>query len=317
MKKYKLITVIFVIILLFEFFIIWSGKKSRNFIAATAIPEKYKIYLITMDKTTQYWYYLNNGVSTMSELLGITYIWDAPQKRNADEQINIISNAVSNGADALMIAATDPVKVSGVIEDAIANGVKIIYVDSPSNVEGIVTLATDNYSAGITAGETMILQLDSEGIESGSIGIVGSFLETRTTTERERGFRDAIENDGRFILLDTKYSGQDRILAQTMALSYIIEEPDLVGIFGVDEITTIGVGNAIKSNPKNIVGIGFDITETIQKFIDEGYIKAVMVQSPFTMGYLGLSQTIAALKGYDTGSPFINTGIIVRTKYSY
>lgn len=317
MKKYKFITGIFVIILMLELFIIWYDKKSQNFITTTAIPENYKIYLITMDKTTQYWYTLNDGVSTMSKLLGITYIWDAPQKRNADEQIDIISNAVNNGADALMIAATDPVKVSGVIEDAIAGGVKIIYVDSPANVEGIVTLATDNYSAGITAGETMILQLESEGIENGSIGIIGSLQEQRTTTERERGFREALENDGRFKLLETKYSGQDRVLAQTMALSYIIEYPDLVGIFGVDEITTVGVGNAIKSNPKNIVGIGFDITETIQKFIDDGNLKAVMVQSPFTMGYLGLSQTIAALNGYDTGSPFINTGITIRTTYSY
>lgn len=316
MIKYKLITAIFVLILMFELFIIWY-EKSQNFITTTATPENYKIYLITMDKTTQFWYSLNDGVSTMSKLLGITYIWDAPQKRNADEQIDIISNAVNNGADALMIATTDPVKVSGVIEDAIARGVKIIYVDSPANVEGIVTLATDNYSAGITAGETMIHQLESEGIKNGSIGIIESFVEQRTTTERERGFRDAIENDGRFILLDTKYAGQDRILAQTMASSYIIEQSDLVGIFSTDEITTIGVGNAIKNNNKNVVGIGFDITETIQKFIDEGYLKAVMVQSPFTMGYLGLAETIAALKGYDTGSPFINTGITIWTKYSY
>lgn len=42
-----------------------------------------------------------------------------------------------------------------------------------------------------------------------------------------------------------------------------------------------------------------------------------MVQSPYTMGYLRLGETIAALQGYDTGSPFINTGIIVRTKYSH
>ena len=250
MKKYKFITGIFVLILMFELFIIWYDKKSQNFITTTAIPENYKIYLITMDKTTQYWYTLNDGVSTMSKLLGITYIWDAPQKRNADEQINIIRNAVNDNADALMIAATDPVKVSGVIEDAIAKGVKIIYVDSPSNVEGIVTLATDNYSAGITAGETMIQQLESEGIKNGSIGIIGSYLESRTTTERERGFRDTIENDGRFKLLETKYAAQDRILAQTMALSYMIEYPDLIGILGVDEITTIGVGNAIKSNSK-------------------------------------------------------------------
>lgn len=317
MKKHKLITDIFVIILALGLFIMWYEIKCHDPIATSTTPENYKIYLITMDKTSQYWYYLDNGVSAMSKLLGATYIWDAPQKRSTDEQINIINNAVKNGADALMIAATDPVKVSGVIEDAKALGVKIIYVDSPANVEGIVTLATDNYSAGITAGKTMILQLESEGIKNGSIGIIGSSLESKTTMDREKGFRDTIEKDGRFKLLDTKYADQDINLAQTMASSFITDHADLVGIFSIDEITTIGVGNTIKSSHKNIIGIGFDITETIQEFIDQGYLKAVMVQSPYTMGYLGLAETIVALKGYDTGSPFINTGITVRTKYSH
>ena len=317
MKNHKFITDIFVIILALGLFILWYETKYQDNIAASALPANEKIYLITMDKTSQYWYYINDGVSAMAKLLGITYIWDAPQIRSVDGQINVIREAVANGADALMIAAIDPVKVSGAIEDAKALGVKIIYVDSPAYEEGIVTLATDNYSAGIAAGNTMLLQLKSDGIKSGTIGIIGSYLTSKTTMDREKGFRDTINSDGRFTLLDTLYANQDKILAQTMAASLIAEHPDLVGIFSIDEITTIGVGNALKENNKNIAGIGFDITETIQKFIDEGYLKAVMVQSPYTMGYLGLAETVAALKGYDTGAPLINTGISIRTKYSH
>jgi ribose transport system substrate-binding protein len=317
MKNHKLITDIFVIILALGLFILWYETKYQNHIAASALPANEKIYLITMDKTSQYWYYINDGVSAMANLLGITYIWDAPQTRSVEGQINVIREAVANGADALMIAAIDPVKVSGAIEDAKALGVKIIYVDSPAYEEGIVTLATDNYSAGIAAGNTMLLQLKSDGIKSGTIGIIGSYLTSKTTMDREKGFRDTINSDGRFTLLDTLYASQDKVLAQTMAASLITEHPDLVGIFSIDEITTIGVGNALKENNKNIAGIGFDITETIQKFIDEGYLKAVMVQSPYTMGYLGLAETVAALKGYDTGAPLINTGISIRTKYSH
>lgn len=254
MEKNKLIKDIFVIIFALGLFIIWYETKYHDSIATSVTPENYKIYLITMDKTSQYWYYLDNGVSAMSKLLGITYIWDAPQKRSVDEQLNIINNAVKNGADALMIAATDPVKVSGVIEDAKALGVKIIYVDSPASVEGTVTLATDNYSAGITAGNTMILQLESEGIKNGSIGIIGSSLESKTTMERKKGFRDTIEKDGRFKLLDTQYADQDINLAQTMASSFITEHSDLIGIFSIDEITTIGIGNAIKTITRTLLG---------------------------------------------------------------
>jgi ribose transport system substrate-binding protein len=68
---------------------------------------------------------------------------------------------------------------------------------------------------------------------------------------------------------------------------------------------------------QTVIGIGFDLTEQIQEYIDQGYLKAVMVQNPYTMGYLGMAQTIAALHGYSTGPEFLNTGIKVRTKYSH
>jgi ribose transport system substrate-binding protein len=317
MHHKKIIFDLFVITIAFTLFVIWYEANFKASVATVTTSKSYKIYLITMDKTIQYWYYIDKGVSDMSKLLGVTYIWDAPEKRDVDEQINIIKNAVKNDADALMIAVIDPVSESAVIEDAKALGVKIIYVDSPANEEGIVTLATDNYSAGITAGQTMIMELESIGFKNGSIGIVGSSLESKTTMDRQMGFRDAIEKDGRFTLLDTLYADQDKNLAQTMASSFITDHSDLVGIFSIDEITTIGIGNAIKSSNKNIVGIGFDITDEIQKFINQGYLKAVMVQSPYTMGYLGLAETIAALRGYDTGSPFINTGIKIRTVFSH
>ena len=277
----------------------------------------YKIYLITMEKSSQYWNFMNQGVSDMAKLLGITYTWAAPQSRDVNEQIDIINKAVQNGANALMIAAIDPFQVSRAIEDAKSIGVKIIYVDSPANEEGIVTLTTDNYSAGVTAGQTMIFELDAVGIRSGSIGVVSVTLETPTTLNRENGFRNVIVADGRYKLLTTQYAGGNIALAQSFAEAFISNTPDLVGLFGTNEDTTIGVGTAITLSQKRIVGIGFDISETIQSFINNGSLKAVMEQSPYTMGYLGLAETIAALLGFDTGGPFINTGITIRTKYTY
>jgi ribose transport system substrate-binding protein len=251
----------------------------------------------------------------MASLVGVTYIWDAPVERSLDKQIEIINNAANNGADAMLIAALDAIKVSTAIENAKSLGVKIIYVDTPSAEEGIIILATDNYSAGVTAGENMIIELAAVGYRKGSIGIVSDSVLSTNTKERDDGFRSVLATKNNFKLLDTQY-GADRASAEVIADSYIANNPDLVGIFATNEDTTIGVGNAISKGNNKVVGIGFDFPPETQKMIENGSLKAVMVQNPYTMGYLGMAETIAALQGFETGPPFINTGVSVRTKYT-
>jgi ribose transport system substrate-binding protein len=88
-------------------------------------------------------------------------------------------------------------------------------------------------------------------------------------------------------------------------------------LFGTNENNTENVGIAIQASNKNIIGIGFDLTDIIQKQIQDGYIKATMVQNPYTMGYLGMAEAVAALKGLDTGPSYIDTGVSVRTRYTH
>jgi ribose transport system substrate-binding protein len=278
--------------------------------------ESYKIYYISKDKISQFWYIINQGINDMAHLVGTTYIWDTPMERSLDKQIEIINNAAKNGADAMLIAALDAVKVSSAIENAKSLGVKIIYLDTPSVEEGIITLATDNYSAGVTSGENMIVELAAVGHRQGSIGIVSDSILSTNTRERDNGFRSVLATNNNFKLLDTQY-GSDRASAEVIADSYIANTPDLVGIYATNEDTTIGVGYAISKSNKQIVGIGFDFPPETQKMIENGSLKAVMVQNPYTMGYLGMAETIAALQGFETGPSFINTGVFVRTKYTH
>jgi ribose transport system substrate-binding protein len=40
-----------------------------------------------------------------------------------------------------------------------------------------------------------------------------------------------------------------------------------------------------------------------------GSIKAIIAQNPYTMGYLGVAEAVAAILGKDTGPDYINTGV--------
>ena len=157
MMRLKNIFSIAIISLALLLFIIWHRCCIMDTAQTTASNIKYyKVYLISTDKGFQYWGTLNQGAEDMAKIVGIQYIWDAPEVRSTKEQIEIINKAVNDGADALLVAADDPKKISGAIEDAKARNVKVIYVDSPAYEEAITTLTTDNYAAGVKAGQTML-----------------------------------------------------------------------------------------------------------------------------------------------------------------
>lgn len=277
--------------------------------------ESQKVYLISLDKKEEFIFQIFEGASYMANMGGVIFIWEAPVERIVEEQIKIINDAVINGADLIILVAMHPVRVSSAVEDAKARGVKIIYVDSPAIEKAIVTLATDNYNAGQIAGEFMINELESQGIFTGSIGIIGVTPELVTTSSREFGFQDIIEQAGRYQLLETQYAEGKPIVAQNMTEALIDENPELVGIFGTNEGATVGLGYALMKANKPIIGIGFDITNIIRDMLNSEVIKATLVQNPYTMGYLGMAEAIAALTGKETGPNYINTGVSIVTKY--
>ncbi len=276
----------------------------------------YKIYLITMDKSDQFWEVMDNGAREMASMLGVAYEWDAPLTRDIYKQIQIFNNAVVAGADAILLAASDPLKISSAVEEAKALGVKIIYVDAPAFEEAVTTLATDNYTAGKIAGENMFYELEEFGLTNGSIGIIGVTPENRTTVNREMGFRDYFKLFVRYQILETIYTNGDPELAKQATEKYIRDNPNLVGVFSTNEGSTLGMGYALRDNDINIIGIGFDITPVIQEMIRDNTIKATLVQNPFTMGYLGMAEAVAALRGFDTGPQLINTGVSVVNIYT-
>ncbi len=311
MKYKKLLIDVMIIITVSILFIIWHYKSENKGALATSSLRNYEIYLITMDKQDQHWYSLNQGVTDMGNLLGAQHIWVAPEFKNTQEQINLLNQAVEAGADIILIAANDPVRISSAIEDAKARGVKIIYVDSPAYEEAITTLSTDNYLAGTIAAKAMISELEAIGTNTGRIGIISVNKETDSTLRREAGFRETMEEDGRFIVLDTEYKNGIPITSEVAATNLMNTYDDLVGIFGTNEGSSIGVGRAIEKNNSSIIGIGFDKSDPILELLRKGSLKAVMAQNPYTMGYLGMAQAVAALKGYDTGPTNIDTGVSV------
>ena len=279
---------------------------------AAKASKEWNIALITMDSIDQHWVTLNDGAQAKAKELGVSVTFMAPNTKDDAQQIECVNNAVAGGYDAIMVAANGPDAISSALNEASAAGVKIVYVDSPANVEAEATFSTDNKAAGATAGQEMIKALEAAGVTSGDIGIINVNAATDSCVMREEGFRSAFEGTG-FTILETQYGEGDAAKSQSIAENYITQ--GVVGVFGCNEGSTTGAGNAIKAggNP-DIVGVGFDKSDAIMNLIADGNLLCTMAQNPDMMGSMGVEACVKALEGESLGGKVEDTGVSVLTK---
>ena len=100
-----------------------------------------------MDSIDQHWVTLNEGAQAEAKALGVTVSFMSPNTKDDAQQIECVNNAVAGGYEAIIVAANGPDAISSALKEAASTGVKIVYVDSPANVEAEATFSTDNEAA--------------------------------------------------------------------------------------------------------------------------------------------------------------------------
>jgi ribose transport system substrate-binding protein len=104
--------------------------------------------------------------------------------------------------------------------------------------------------------------------------------------------------------------------ALNQTTNVLTAHPDIVGIFGANEPTAIGMGRAIEQAGLSgkIVAIGFDGNSVLQEMVKSGTLQGIAVQSSYNMGYLGVMTAYQAAFEGKTVEHFVDTGFIIVDK---
>lgn len=277
----------------------------------TAKDAKYKIYLITMDSVDDFWKSIDNGCKqAVKEIGGIDYKWIGPDQNLDGPQMECIDQAVADGANAILLASSSPRGVIPALERAAAKGVKIIYVDNPSEFDHVAFLATDNEAAGKIAGETLKKHLEELGITSGTIGLSANKDNVTSTNLRNKGFSSVFEGTSYTLAPIFYMEDNDQSLKD-----YAAAHPEYIAFFGSNERTARNIGEQMRDmNSKQIV-MGFDTSDSVLTLINDGYIFATMQQKPEVMGHDGIKIAVDVLDGkFTETNKRIDTGITVLYK---
>ena len=133
---------------------------------------------------------------------------------------------------------------------------------------------------------------------------------------RVGGFRDYITKNSNLKIVSIQYSHGDVNTALTQTKQVLSANPDLVGIFGANEPTAVGMARAISNANLSgkIIAIGFDGNSELQGFVRDGTLQAIAVQSSYNMGYLGVKTAYDVAFLGKTVAPTMDSGVFMVTK---
>ncbi|MDR3211281.1 MAG: ABC transporter substrate-binding protein [Planctomycetota bacterium] len=281
-----------------------------------------EIAVIVKTLNSSFWQNVNLGSSNAEKELkaagkNITISFNGPEaETRIEDEVNMVDNAVNRGVKALVLAPSDPDALVPPLRKAKAAGIPVIIIDSLINGDDLYTsfLATNNQAAGELCAKELITRLGGPS-KTGKIAIMSYIAGVGSEIGRVGGFRSYIEKNSKLTIVNTYYSNADMITAMNQTTDVLAANPDLIGIFGANEPTAIGMGRAIKTQGMSgkLVAIGFDGDQNLQGFVRDGTLQGIAVQSSYNMGYLGVKAAMDAIDGKKLDKD-IDTGIILVTK---
>jgi ribose transport system substrate-binding protein len=285
-----------------------------------------EIAVIVKTGNSSFWQNVQSGAfAAQKELqaqtpkLSVTFL-GAQSESNINEEINIVQSAIDRGVKAIVLAPSDVNALVPVVKSAKDAGIPVVIIDSllagdKSNY--VSFLATDNNAAGQACAKALIDGIKAKtGKDTGKIAVMSYVKGVGSEIGRVGGFTDYIQKNSHLTIVTTQYSNADMPTALNQTTNVLAANPDLVGIFGANEPTAIGMGRAIAQAKLGgkIVAIGFDGAKQLQDFVKDGTLQAIAVQSSFNMGYLGVKTAYDAGIAKKTVPDTVDTGFLMVTK---
>lgn len=250
------------------------------------------VAVITKGSDSDFWNDVKNGAFSAATEYNIDITFEGPDsEEDYESQNKMIENAVSKNVGAIVLSAIDYEKNAPAVQKAIDKGIKVITVDSDVDADGKeLFIGTDNVSAGKKAAEQAIELCKNE--KSVNIGIVNYGENTENGKQRLKGFTDYIDKVKNAKVV-ASVNVESNAESATLGAKQLIEENKGINVLiGFNEWSTLGVGYAIKElNLKDeVFGIGFDSNVNCVGMLETGEIDTLIVQNPFSMGYLSVSK---------------------------
>jgi len=213
------------------------------------------------------------------------------------KQQSQIENFIVQKVDAIILCPADSKGIGPAIELANRANIPVFTADIAAQGGQVVShIASDNLAGGRLAAEFIAQALSGQG----EVGIIGQ-QEVQSGLDRELGFKEEMKKYPGIKVAAVLNGGGLRDKALKAAEDMLQGNPNLKGIFGINDDSALGALSAAESaGRKDLVIVGYDAIPEAVKAIQRGSaLKADVAQQPRDIG----AKTIEAIAAHFGGGP--------------
>lgn len=233
-----------------------------------------------------------------------------PQESDVQSQISQIEDAITQGYKGIAIAPTDPAALAPVLDQAMAAGIKVVFIDTKGQNAGVTYIGTDNQVGAALAAKYLCDNLTA----GDKVAILQGLITQSTGQARATGAHDGLTACGLNLVAEVP-AEWDTAKAQAATDDILVANPDLKGLFASNDNMALGAVESLRA--QNLLGqvtvVGFDANPNAAAAIIAGDMEATIAQAPSNIGKFGVESIIKLLNG-ETIPPVIDTGTVLVTK---
>jgi rhamnose transport system substrate-binding protein len=246
-----------------------------------------------------------NGALAAFKQLGETASETSGSAATSASQLPAIQAAITKGANALEISATDPTALCPTLKQAMARGITVVTYDSdaPTCRDLMVAPAT---AQSIGASEVDLLAKEIH--KKGQIAIVSAEASATNQNQWIGFMKKELKKYPNVKLVSTVYGNDDPTTATQVTSGLLQHYPDLAGIISP---TTVGIAAAasVLDTAKyrgKIQLTGLGTPDSLKKFVNDGTIKAFELWNPAELGYVGAYAAVELASGKIKAKPGVS-----------
>jgi rhamnose transport system substrate-binding protein len=264
-----------------------SGSSSAS--APGALKKGLKVFVIPKNLGNPYFTTADSvnsgGALAALQALGETGTETSGTAATPASQIPAIQAAITKGANALIVSATDPSALCPTLNAAMAKGVTVVMYDSDApTCRDLFVNQASTAQIGTSEVDLLAKQINS----TGDIAIVSAAASATNQNAWIGYMKQELKKFPKMHLVSTVYGNDDPTTATQVTQGLLQAHPTLKGIISP---TTVGILAAaqVLDTPKyrgKIALTGLGTPDSLKKYVADGTIQSFELWNPANLGYL-------------------------------
>jgi rhamnose transport system substrate-binding protein len=282
-----------------------SASSSSGSSASGSLKKGLKVFIIPKNLGNSYFTTADSansgGAIAALDALGETGTETSGTAATPASQIPAIQAAISKGANALLVSATDPTALCPTLNAAMKRGVTVVTYDSDAPTCRSLFI---NQASTAQIGTSEIDLLASEIHDTGDIAIVSAAASATNQNAWIGYMKQELAKYPKMKLVATVYGNDDPTTATQVTQGLLEQYPNLKGIISP---TTVGIAAAaaVLDTAKyrgKIMLTGLGTPDSLKKYVADGTIKSFELWNPANLGYLAAYAAVELASGKISGA---------------